>query len=89
MQTLWGLAFDDLEVAQAVNGLLALGSVVRETDGALELSRGERERLDAHAELSRANARLALEEWHEPSRRGFLPSRLASSRSSTESFKPS
>jgi hypothetical protein len=64
IKTLWGIDLDDLEIAQAVQGLIDSELIFRD-DGVLTLSAFEKERLDAHAELSRATARLALDDWHE------------------------
>lgn len=88
-QTLWGLALDHLEIAQAVNGLIAAGSILRAADGALELSPSERERLEAHAELGEPMHAWPWRIGTRRSRSGFPPSLLASSRSSTRSCKPS
>ena len=66
IRTLWGLDFDELELAQALTGLLKDGLVGRsKDDGAVRLAPAEKARLEAHARVSRADADLALEEWRE------------------------
>jgi hypothetical protein len=64
IETLWGLSFNHLELAQAINGLISDESLVRDKDGEFRLSTHEKQRLEAHAELARANATRALDDWH-------------------------
>lgn len=65
IETLWGLHYDALELADPINHLIAEQRVLRANDGGLSLSATEDRRLRAAAEASRNTARQALEQWHQ------------------------
>jgi len=62
LRTLWGLRYDDLELADPIAHLIAEGRIVRNTSGAPSLSTDEQRRLEAAAAESQANAREALDD---------------------------
>jgi hypothetical protein len=65
MAVLWGLTYDELELADALVELLRDDRVIREHDGRLELSGVENERLRIAARQSEINEEAAFQEWHE------------------------
>ncbi len=64
LDTLWGLKYDESELAEPLRHLLQEGCVRRDNSGGYSLSDAERMRLEVAAAASEASARQALEEWH-------------------------
>jgi hypothetical protein len=65
MAALWGLRYDELELAEPLTQLIRDERIVRAHDGTLSLSEGERERLTKAAESSRATEQTAMREWRD------------------------
>jgi predicted nucleic acid-binding protein len=65
LTTLWGLTFEELELADLLNALIHAGQLNRGADGTIALSPAERGRLEAAAAESLEAERKAFDEWHE------------------------
>lgn len=65
MAVLWGLKYDDLELADPLNHLIRDGRVCRAPDGVLALSEGEQDRLADAAAASRLAEQTAMDEWRD------------------------
>jgi hypothetical protein len=64
INALWGLSYDELELADPIAHLIAEQRLVRDSSGSIALADSERRRLDSAAAASEDAARTAFAEWH-------------------------